>query len=239
MKWILILIIVMHTVMANAQISFDNIKNVTKKTDKLLNKPSLSNEDIVNGLKNALQIGAVNASTKASSKGGFNTNNFIRITFPEDLQNMKSMLQKAGMQQQIMQFENKLNETAEEASHSAKDIFISTIVNMKVDDALFILQGDDNEATKYLIRETSQKLYDIFLPVVIKAMDKTMVGSNWKLLNRRYNSIPFVKKNDIDLNEYITQKTLSGLFILIEKEEKNIRNHPSARVTEILQKVFQ
>ena len=222
-----------------AQINLNNLKNAANKAKEVINPRSLSNEEVVEGLKEALIVGTINSTKKASKEGGFNSNLAIKIPFPEDAKEMKSNLVKFGMSTQVNKFEHVLNEAAEHASVFAKDIFINAVRDMTINDAKFILTGNDNAATNYLKNQTSAELYVKFKPIVNKSINKVNLTKYWSVLSARYNSIPLTKKVNTDLEDYVTNKTISGLFILLATEEHNIRNNPKARVSEILQKVFK
>jgi hypothetical protein len=152
---------------------------------------------------------------------------------------MKTTLLKVGMQSQVDKFEYSLNMAAEHASFFAKEIFINAVKNMSIKDAMGILKGDDNAATNYLKTQCSNDLYLKFKPVVQKSIAKVNVTKYWRELTLSYNSIPLTRKVNTDLGDYITIKAIDGLFVLIEKEEYNIRTNSSARVSKILQKVFK
>ena len=222
----------------NAQINLNNLKNVANKAKEVIN-PGLSTEEVAEGLKEALIVGTVNSTKEASREGGFNSNLAIKIPFPEDAKEMKKTLVKFGMSTQVNKFEHALNEAAEDASVFAKDIFIEVVRGMTINDAKSILAGNDNAATHYLKKQTSAALYSKFKPIVNKSINKVNLTKYWGVLSARYNSIPSTKKVNTDLEDYVTNKAISGLFILIAAEEHNIRNNPKARVSEILQKVFK
>ena len=223
----------------NAQISLKQLKSVAIKAQETINLTPLSKDEVVKGLKEALIVGATNSAANASEEGGFNNNVLIKVRFPKDAEKMKTTLVKVGMQSQVDQFEYVLNEAAEDASNFAKDIFINAIKNISIKDARSILQGDDNAATTYLKNQTSKELYSKFKPVVRRSIEQVNLTKYWSNLAERYNAIPLTKKVNTDLEDYVTKQAIAGLFILIAKEEKNIRNNPKARVSEILQKVFK
>ena len=152
---------------------------------------------------------------------------------------MKNTLIKVGLQSQVNKFEYLLNEAAEDASNFAKDIFLNAVKRMTINDAMTILKGNENAATVYLEVQTSKLLFAKFKPVVKKSIDSVNLTKYWRILIERYNAIPLTKKINTDLEDYVTNEAISGLFILIAKEENKIRNNPQARVSEILQKVFK
>lgn len=223
---------------ASAQ-SWKELKIAATKATEVITTKELSNSEIASGLKEALEVGASNSSELASEKGGFNNNNLIRIPFPTEAEKMKSTLIKVGLKLQVKQFEESLNYAAEEASKFAKEIFIIAVKNMTITDAFKILKGEDNAATMYLKKQTSKELYKKFKPVVKKAIEKVHVTKYWDQLSGRYNALPMTNNVNTDIEDYVTNKTIEGLFVLIAKEEKNIRNNPDARLSELLQKVFK
>ena len=237
-----LLVLLIFSIAANtmiAQINLSKLKSSAKKAQEVINSSELKHGDVVKGLKEALIVGATNSSADASQKGGFYNNSLIRIPFPEDAEKMKTTLIKVGMQTQVNHFEKTLNEAAEDASNYAKDIFIDAVKNMSINDAMAILKGNDNAATNYLKKQTSKELRVKFKPVVKISIEKVHLTKYWSSLVNRYNAIPLTKEVNADLEDYITNEAIGGLFVLIAKEEKNIRNNPKARVSEILQKVFK
>ena len=132
-----------------------------------------------------------------------------------------------------------MNEAAENASKEALDILINEVKNIKIKDAFKILKGEENAATLYLKEQSYSSLQSKFSPVIIKSMEKIEIYKYWNPLIKKYNSIPFSKKINPNLEEYITAKAIDGLFILIEKEEKEIRRNPERRLSDILKKVFK
>jgi hypothetical protein len=228
---------------ASAQFNLKNVQNTANqdlnnlKNKKAGNAP-LSNEDVVKGLKDALSVGSNNAGSSASKTDGFYKDSIIKIPFPPDAERVRKAAVDVGMQSQVDQFVLSLNRAAEKAAVKAAPIFLNAITSMGIDDGMKILKGADNAATQYLQSKTSQQLHDAFLPIVKSATDSVQVTKYWKPLVDVYNSDPFVTKVNPDLNEYVTQKALSGLFILLAAEELKIRKNPMARVDDILKKVF-
>jgi hypothetical protein len=223
----------------SAQINLNKLKGAASKAHETIHLTTLSRDEVTKGLKEALIVGAINSATNASKEGGFNNNTLIKIPFPKDAEKMKKTLVKVGLQPQVDKFEHALNEAAEDASNFAKEIFIDAIKSMTIKDAMAILKGDDNAATTYLRTQTSKSLFAKFKPVIKRSIDAVNLTKYWSTLAERYNAIPLTKKVNTDLEDYVTNQAIKGLFILIAKEEKNIRNNPKARVSEILQKVFK
>lgn len=239
MRVILLVVSFLLTNYISAQINLDKLKISANKAQELISPNSLSTDEIVRGLKEALIVGAKKSSANASSVGGFNNNSLIRIPFPVDARKMRTTLLKAGMKSQVDEFEHALNAAAEEASKFSKEIFVKTVKGMNINDAISILQGDNNAATIYLKKQTSQELYIKFRPIVEKSIVNVKLTKYWSSLVDTYNTIPLTKDINSDLEDYVTKQAIEGLFILIAKEEKNIRSNPKARVSEILQKVFR
>ena len=198
----------------------------------------LDEETIIAGLKEALEIGTANAVEIVSKANGYLKNPDIYIPLPDELEDFAEVLKKIGMKKNIDTFIEDMNHAAEKASEGAVDIFIDAIKNITLSDARNILEGPDNAATDYFERNTRGDLYDIFYPVVKNAMDKIGLTKLYKVLRDAYNKIPGVKKVNFQLNQYITDKGLDGLFYMLAKEEKKIRDDPVARVTDLLKEVF-
>ena len=222
-----------------AQISINKLTNSTLIAKDLLSSKVLTNNDISLGLKEALAIGVESSVDLTSRKDGFYNNELVKIPFPADAYYAKKTLLKLGMDSKVLDFEYLLNKAASEASILAKDIFLNEISNIKMNDAIAILDGEDNAATKYLMLNTSKKLYLKFQPFVDESIKNVNLIKVWNFLILKYNSIPLTEQIELDLSEYVTKKTIEGLFKLIEIEEKNIRTNPKARVTENLQRVFK
>ena len=199
----------------------------------------LSNNDIVEGLKEALSIGSQKSSDKASAIDGFFKNPLIKIPFPEQAKIIEIGIRKIGMGSQVDQFVLTLNRTAENASKEAVGIFLSSIKGISIEDGLQLLKGGDNAATEFLKTKTTDELKAKFLPIVQQALNKVEITKYWNPIITKYNAIPFTKQQQQpDLNQYVTDKALAGLFQLVAQEEKDIRTNPAARVSSILQKVF-
>ena len=215
-----------------------DLGKINKEIDKTFNTKSLSSQDVIDGLKQALTIGGQNASTAASKADGYFKNPLIKIPFPSEAKEMENKLRSLGMNKEVDDFVLTINRAAEEAAKEAAPIFTNAIKSMTITDGMNILKGNDTAATNYLKQKTSLSLHDKFKPVILSATQKVKVTEYWNPLVSTYNKIPFVKRLNPDLEEYITQKSLTGLFYLISEEEIKIRKNPSARVTELLKKVF-
>src|ERR1700741_1228904 len=201
-------------------------------------KPSLTNDEVINGLKEALSVGTNNSSGLAAKADGYLKNPKIFIPWPSEAQDMRAKLVKLGMEKKVLEFETSLNRAAEEAAKKAAPVFLDAIKGMSIGDGFAILNGADSAATHYLREKTFAPLKTQFMPVVKEAIAKVKVTSYWNPLVTKYNKIPGVKKQNPDLNDYVTKKAANGLFVLIADEEAKIRKDPMARVTDLLKKVF-
>ena len=198
----------------------------------------LTNIDVIKGLKEALSIGTKNSSELTSKLDGFYKNPEIFIPFPPEAIKVKEKIEDLGMKSQVNKFVMTLNRSAETATKEAVPIFINAITSMSISDGFTILRGGENAATTYLKEKTTEQLRIKFKPVVRNAINKVEVTKYWNPVINTYNKIPFIDKQNPDLEDYVTTKAMDGLFLMIAKEEKKIRKDPLARVTDILKRVF-
>jgi hypothetical protein len=191
------------------------------------------------GLKEALSIGTGNAVTSGSKLDGYFANQAIKILLPDSIQKVAEVLRKVGYQKQVDDFILSMNRAAENAAPKARQFFVNAIKEMSIQDAIKILRGNDTAATEYFKSKTFEKLYTAFKPPVSESMDKVGVTKSYKNMMGTYTkSVPFVKTESVDLDHYVTTKSLDGLFYMIGQEEKQIRTNPAARVTDLLKTVF-
>ena len=198
----------------------------------------LSNEEVIAGLKEALSIGIKNSVNLTSATDGFLKNTEIMLPFPPDAIKVKEKAMALGLSGQVEKFETTLNRAAEEATKEAIPIFIDAIKNMTVQDGFAILKGGNGSASQFLKNQTSAKLVSAFAPKVKEATSKVKLTEYWNPIITKYNALTLGNKLDPDLDAYITQKAIDGLFIMVAKEEDKIRLDPAARVSDILIKVF-
>lgn len=199
----------------------------------------LTTEDVARGLKEALTNGITNGANKASAVNGFLGNPQIKIPFPPDVKKVEDKLRQIGMGNQVDKFIETLNRGAEEAAKEAKPIFVSAITSMTIQDAWGILKGENNAATQYLQKTTSTQLREKFKPVIKQALDKTSATKYYTDIVNAYNKLPLVDKVNPNLEDYATDRALSGLFTLVAQEELKIREDPVARTTDLLKRVFK
>ncbi len=198
----------------------------------------LSNDEVIAGLKEALSIGIKNSVNLTSATDGFLKNTEIMLPFPPDAIKVKEKAIALGLSGQVEKFETTLNRAAEEATKEAIPIFIDAIKNMTVQDGFAILKGGNGSASQFLKNQTSAKLISAFAPKVKEATSKVKLTEYWNPIITKYNALTLGNKIDPDLDAYITQKAIDGLFIMVAKEEDKIRLDPAARVSDILIKVF-
>jgi hypothetical protein len=212
-----------------------SLKDVTKL---LTNTSGLSEKDAADGIKEALIKGTNNSTQLVSKLDGYFKNPEIKIPFPKDAKVIETNLRNIGLGKQVDKTVLAINRAAEEAAKEAAPVFIAAVKNMTITDAINIVKGDKNAATKYLEKSTNTELNKKFQPIISKALDKTSATRYWSQVMKSYNKIPFVQKINPDLKEYVTGKAIEGLFLMIAKEELKIREDPLAQTTELLKKVF-
>lgn len=202
---------------------------------------SLTNAEVISGLKEALTVGITNSVNVTSVTDGFLKNSEIKLPFPEDAIKVKEKALEWGLDGQVEKFETTLNRAAEEAAKEALPIFKNAIINMSVQDGFAILKGGEGAATNFLKDKTTAELVQAFSPKVQDAISKVKLTEYWDPIITKYNTaMNFTggTKLNPDLNQYVTEKAIEGMFIMVAKEENKIRANPGARVTDLLQKVF-
>ena len=197
----------------------------------------LSNEEIINGLKEALRVGTDSSTKKLSKLDGFFKDAAIKILMPEEAKKMEKTLRGVGMGGVVDKAILSMNRAAEDAANGVGNIFWDAIKQMSITDGLQILQGGDFAATNYLKSVTTKELTEKFRPVIEASLVKVDATKYWKDVFTAYNMFSTTPINT-DLTAYVTDKALSGLFYNISLEEQKIRKNPSAQVTDILKKVF-
>lgn len=203
--------------------------------------PKLSNEEVISGLKEALNVGIKNSVNLTSVADGFLGNAAIRLPFPPDAEKVKQKALDLGLKTQVEKFETTLNRAAEEATKEALPIFADAIKNMSVSDGFSILNGGNGAATKFLKDNTNTRLIEAFTPKVQAAIATVKLTEYWSPIITKYNTVTALtggEKVNPDLTKYVTERAISGLFLMVEKEENKIRKDPAARVTQLLQKIF-
>ena len=209
-----------------------------KKLKKALEGESVTTDEVAQGLKQALTNGVSKGSDLVSQVDGYFKNPEIKIPFPPEVKQVETRLRQIGLGNEVDNFVLTLNRGAEDAAKEAKPIFVEAVRQMTIQDAWAILKGEQDAATKYLKKSTSALLKEKFKPIIQNSLNKVNATKYYGDLVNSYNKIPLVQKVNPDLDDYATDKAIDGLFVMIAKEEKNIRENPLARTTELLKKVF-
>ena len=202
---------------------------------------SLDNNTIVKGLKEALATGTERAVAAVARPDGYFGNQLIKILLPDRIQQAADLLKEIGYRQQVDEFVLSMNRAAEKAAPKAAGFFGDAIRQMTVEDAQGILSGGDTAATTFFEKKTRSKLFDAFKPTVAKSMDQVGTVRAYKEMIGKYEAFPLASlagTPSLDLDTYVTNKALDGLFIQVGEEEKKIRTNPAARTTDLLRKVF-
>lgn len=194
--------------------------------------------DIAGGLKEALKKGVSAQVTKLMVTDGFYNNQLVRILLPDELKKVDQALRNLGLGALADKGIKMLNTAASDAVKEATPIFVNAITSMTFNDARGILMGGQESATQYLKNTTSSALYSKFFPVVKNSFSKVGADVVWREIITKYNSIPLVTKVNPDLNNYVTNKAMEGVFKMIAIEEKNIRTNINARTSTLLKQVF-
>jgi hypothetical protein len=214
--------------------------DILKKADEALNRnqtSSLSNDKIISGLKQALQVSTGKAVSRTGKPDGFLKNAAIKILLPPKLQTVGKGMRMLGMGAKVDELEVGMNRAAEQAAPYAKQIFLNAVKKMTFDDARHILTGGDTAATEYFKRASSADLTTAFTPIVKRQMQRVGVVQQY---DQVINSAPggSALAGQFDINKYVVGKTLDGLFYMLGEEEKKIRKDPAAQTTALLKEVF-
>ncbi len=200
-------------------------------------KTVLSNEEVINGLREALRVGTDSSSQRLGKVDGFFADAAVKILMPDQAKKVEKTLRDLGMGKLVDKAVLSMNRAAEDAAKGVGNIFWNSIKQMSIKDGLQILKGGDFAATDYLKKTTTAELTEKFRPVIENSLAKVDATKYWKDVFSTYNRFSKDPVNT-DLNAYVTERALSGLFYNIGLEEQKIRKNPAARVTDILKKVF-
>ncbi len=201
----------------------------------------LTEEEIRDGLYDALEVGISNAVKQASVVDGFYKNDDIFVEFPMEAYKVREAALDFHLDAQVERFEETLNRAAEQAATEVKPVFLKALKEMSFQDAKQILHGDDDAATQYFKQKTYDELVEICYPKIESVTTQVQLTKHWEPIIKIYNKARLITGDpeiNPDLNDYVTKKTIDGLFFLIENEEKQIREDPAKRITEIMKKVF-
>jgi len=200
---------------------------------------ALDEPTVIAGIKEALRVGTQNTVLSTSQLDGYLGNQLIRIVIPEQLESMTSTLRQVGLGSRVDELEVGMNRAAELAAAEAREVFWDAITGMTVADAFGILNGDDTAATAYFRSRTQTALRSRFHPIVLEKMNEVGLSRMYGKIADTYNSLPLAGTPQlVDLDEYVTDRALAGLFTALAQEERKIRQDPLARTTDLLRRVF-
>lgn len=219
-------------------ISVTSCAELQQVVNQLPQGGTVSELDIANGLRQALDLGIDKQVSKLTQKDGFYKNELVKILLPEELQKVDKALRDIGLSSLADEGIKALNRAAEDAVSEATPIFVNAVKGITFNDAKNILLGNDTAATDYLEGRTKTELYNKFNPVIKNSFDKVGADQIWANLITKYNTIPFTNNVNPDLTDYVTNEALKGVYTMIAVEEGEIRNKVSSRGTELLKKVF-
>lgn len=198
----------------------------------------LSDQDITHGLKDALAEGADKAVSLLGRTDGFLKNDKVRIPLPSSLKKAESLLKVMGQGKRVEELKTSINRAAEAAVPEAKTLLLDALKNMSVEDAKSVLSGGDDSATQYFRKATGAKLHDRFLPIVGKTVNQYKLSEQYDRIAGTASQAGLIGKEQANMSEYVTNKALNGLFLMIAEEEKAIRSNPLGRSSDYIRKVF-
>jgi len=197
-----------------------------------------SQADLSKGLKDSLQHGALAAVSKLGQENGFFSNAKVKIPLPKPMQQAAKMMRAFGMKKQADDLLLSMNRAAEAAMPEAKELFVAAVRNMSVQDAKGIFSGGEDSATRYFRKATEAPLRGKFLPIVVKAIEKIGLAQKYNAIAAKASKLGLVNENESNVENYVTQKALDGLFVMIADEEKAMRANPVKAGTGIAKKIF-
>ena len=217
---------------------WDKAKALLKSEEAAEVTPAISTEEMGMAFKQALQIGADTVISQLGGSGGFNEDPAIHIPLPEQLESVKAMLEKFGMGGIVESLELKLNEAAETATPQAKALFRNAINEMTFDDVKKIYTGSKDSATRYFRQKMSPELINELQPIIESSLDQVGAIRMFDEMMLNYNELPFVPQANADIDAYVMEKTLDGIFLYLAQQEAAIRDDPLRQSTELLKRVF-
>ena len=238
MNLLILAVTVLLFTYTHASYAFD-LNDVIKETEKLGKRDNGVDEKTkVSGLKEALSVGTEKAVKQVSQVNGYFENQAIKIPLPDEIKNVMDALVRIGFKKQVDEFVLSMNRGAEKAAPQAASIFVNAVKAMTIADAGKILLGDDTAATEYFKTKTHDDIYKAFKPVISASLDSVGATKAYKSLMDKAKSVPFLERSTVDLDHYVANKAIDGLFYMVGQEEKKIRIDPAARGTELLRTVF-
>jgi len=208
------------------------------KMAPLSQQGGLDEATVVSGLREALAVATGEALTEVSRVDGYFGNEAIKILMPERMQKVAETLTMLGFQKDVDALVLSMNRAAEHAAPNAAPYFFQAVKEMTFEEGRRILKGSDTAATEYFKAKTYSKLYEAFKPEVSASMNEVGATRSYKAMMEKYQSMPFMKPVSLDLDQYVTEKSLDGIFTMVGQAEKEIRTNQKAQVTPLLKKVF-
>jgi Protein of unknown function (DUF4197) len=194
--------------------------------------------DMTTGLKDSLQQGALAAVSKLGQENGFFSNAKVKIPLPKAMQNAEKMMRAVGMKKQADDLVLSMNRAAEAAVPEAKELFVGAVKGMSVQDVKGVFSGGEDAATQYFRKSTEEPLRGKFLPIVVKAIEKVGLAQKYNAVAGKASKLGLIKQDESNVENYVTQKALDGLFVMMADEEKAIRQNPAKAGTDIAKKIF-
>ena len=199
---------------------------------------ALDRETVIAGLKEALEVGSERTVERTAVVDGYLANELIRIVMPRELESMARSLRRIGLGHQVDELEEGMNRAAERAAGEAREVLWREIRALTFDDAMEILNGGPTAATDHFRTRTRAEIRARFHPIVVEKMAEVGLSRLYRELADHYNRLPLLTRPAVDLDEYVTDEALAGLFLVLGEEERRIREDPIARTTELLRRVF-
>lgn len=196
-------------------------------------------DSMASGIKQALELSSVRASDALSQPGAYANNPALRIGMPEQASPIVNTLRQFGMGRYVDRVESLMNQGAEQAAAEAKDLFVGAVRNMTVTDALGIVRGDDTAATRYFRDQTESSLRQRYQPVIRSNLQQVGFYDEYRTMLDIYNTLPIRNRPNLDLEDYVLNRSLDGLFTRVAEEESLIRNDPLGRGSALIGRVFQ
>jgi hypothetical protein len=222
--------------MRSATVFFVGLLTSTTALAGLLDE--FSDADRVTGLKDALQQGAANALAKLGRENGYFDNQKVKIPLPPTLKKAEGMLRAVGMKKQAEELVLSMNRAAEAAVPEARSLLVDAVKGMSVQDAASILRGGEDAATQYFRKSTEEPLRGKFLPIVTRATEKIGLANQYNQFASKAAKLRLMNEKDANVQGYVTQKALDGLFLMMAEDEKSIRQNPIKATTEIAKRIF-
>jgi hypothetical protein len=200
--------------------------------------PGSGEARIAEGLREALRVGSERAARQVGQTDGYRGNARIRIPLPESMQSVAAGLRRVGLGRQVDELELAMNRAAESAAHEAVNVFAGAIRQMRPADVQAVFTGGEDAATRYLRASSGETLKTRYRPIVTEHLERVQGMDLYRDIVTTWNRLPGVQPLTVDLDEYVTDRALDGLFQILADEERRIREDPVARTTQLLREVF-